>query len=244
MPRVDLKTRMERVELLGSYLSDGEVHRVSDLASALDTSERTLARDLALLRERGWAIEGEAGPGGGVRLRVHASVAGVHLRQTEAIELLIALAVSEAVGAGFSNRASSLRVALSRNFAPSDRSRIAQLRRRILVTTPASPSIAATRAAEPLNSRATLWQGFVEMRRLEFGYTDAEGNRSTRTAEPHYLLLAWPFWYAICWDQTRDAVRTFRLDRMRECKPQDERFRLKPQATFESTLRGIALAAI
>lgn len=244
MPKLDLQTRLQRIDLLASYIADGEVHRVADLADALQASERTLARDLAFLRERGWAIEGEAGPGGGIRLQPRARVAGVHLPQDEAIELLIALAVSEAVGAGFLNRIGALRAALARNFAPADRSRIAQLRRRVLVTAPAGPTVAATQRSESSANRARFWQAFFEMRRIAFDYTDVRSNETRRDVEPHYLLLAWPFWYAICWDSMRNAVRTFRLDRMRACVPQSERFRLKPAATFDDALRGIELASI
>jgi predicted DNA-binding transcriptional regulator YafY len=51
---------------------------------------------------------------------------------------------------------------------------------------------------------------------------------SVRTVEPHWLERDLPHWYLHTWDRTRDAQRTFRLDRMRRATVIGERFEPRP----------------
>jgi predicted DNA-binding transcriptional regulator YafY len=61
--------------------------------------------------------------------------------------------------------------------------------------------------------------------RLRFGYTAADGNRSDRHVEPHRLVLLGRRWYLVCYDLTRQAWRSFRLDRLTEPHGDGARFR-------------------
>src|SRR5439155_1519103 len=46
----------------------------------------------------------------------------------------------------------------------------------------------------------------------------------THVVEPHRLERSLPHWYVHTWDRTRDAERSFRLDRMRSARLLDESF--------------------
>jgi predicted DNA-binding transcriptional regulator YafY len=237
-----LAARLQRLDRLQALLADGEVHPVGELAQALVVSERTLARDLALLRERGVVLESDARRGGGVRLPKLASVGGAVFREAEALALLLALAVSDALGAGLVGNMASLRSAVARGFAPADRARIAQLRRRIWVSTPVSEVARLSKRREQAASRAALQRASISMQCLRFDYEDGAGTSSRRLVEPHYLLWAWPFWYLLSWDIDRKAVRTFRLDRIRDAVVHPQAFRLSTPATFKDGVEGIGTA--
>ena len=71
MTRSTTLTRLERLDLLATRLKSDEPLILSDIASELDVSTRTLNRDIAILRERGLPIESDRGRGGGVRLNSH-----------------------------------------------------------------------------------------------------------------------------------------------------------------------------
>lgn len=58
-----------RLEAILDALGDGRIVLVADLAKELNVIERTLRRDLAMLREMGHRIDGSPGRGGGVMLR-------------------------------------------------------------------------------------------------------------------------------------------------------------------------------
>jgi predicted DNA-binding transcriptional regulator YafY len=242
MTRSGLHARLHRLDALNALLCDGQTHHVSDMARALAVSERTVARDLALLRGRGIELDSEAGRGGGVRLSAHSITGGVLLREAEAIELLLAVSVSEVLGTSLGGRMAAVRSALARGFAPADRARISQLRRRIWVATPVSNAVGLTKKREAPASRAALQRAFFTMSRLQFEYEDGYGKLSQREVEAQYLLWAWPFWYLLCWDVKRQDVRTFRLDRVRNAKVLPLPFRLRPAELFKDAIHGVGAA--
>lgn len=239
MTTTGLGARWARVDRLLALLADGESHQVGELASALLVSERTLARDLALLRQRGIAFESEAGRGGGVRVPRHANVGSAVLRESEAIELLLALTVSEVLGVGLVGSMASLRSDIARMFAPADRARIAHLRNRIWVASPVSDQARVTLRREQLASRSALQRAFFAMHCLQFDYEDGSGATTRRNVEPQYMLWAWPFWYLLSWDKDRQAVRTFRLDRVRNAVELSTGFRPRSATAFKACIEGV-----
>jgi predicted DNA-binding transcriptional regulator YafY len=79
---------------------------------------------------------------------------------------------------------------------------------------------------------ATFAQAIRERRLVEIEYQKAgEQTWSKRTVEPYALERELPNWRVHTWDRTRDAERSFRLDRMRNAKLADEVF--EPRDGFE-----------
>jgi predicted DNA-binding transcriptional regulator YafY len=239
MVSAPLLTRLERLDALAALLADGMSHAVANLAQSLHVSERTLARDLELLRRRGWLIESASGHGGGVRLpRDALPASALVLREEQALELLLALAASEALGLSLSTGLAGVRAQLARAFAPADRARIRALRQRIRVCTPASDPVRHTQRPERPRVRHLVHTAFVRHRRLAITYRAVDGRTSRRRIESHVLLLAWPFWYVLAWDLEREAVRTFRLDRIEQADLLEEPFRPRPLQPFWDHCEG------
>lgn len=222
-----------RLERLQALLASGDALTVSDLADATGASRRTIARDLAALRDQGLLVEADRGRGGGVRLALGQRGVRIRLMRDEAIDLLAALALAEKLGSPFSAGANSAaRHKLSSVFAPADRDAIRTLRRRILVGGAASARVVAQFDAVRLRNLDTVRAAFVERRMLEIRYFDASGRKTSRQVEPHYLLLNPPVWYALAWDHLRGGVRAFRLDRIVSASGLGRRFDLRPPAPF------------
>lgn len=243
-----LPVRLSRLDALSQRLSDGAVHGVADLARELGVSQRTLARDLALLREQGWDLEGASGRGGGVRV-VHRWPSGrITLRGDDAMELLMALALSEALGLSPANRHAGLRRQFASCFAPADRADIAQLRQRMRVASPVSAEVRASlraplpAAASAAPVREAVYQAFAQQWMLSLSYLDGQDRHSERTVEPQCLLLAWPFWYLLAWDADRAAVRSFRLDRIGQARRLPRRFQLRPADPFWAACDRVGVA--
>jgi proteasome accessory factor C len=100
-------------------------------------------------------------------------------------------------------------------------------------------------AAEPRSARAeekliaTLSEGIRQQRVVEIEYQkEGEDTLSTRLVEPHMIDRQLPFWYVHTWDRTRDAQRSFRLDRMRSARLQRETF--EPREGFRPDRLGSA----
>jgi predicted DNA-binding transcriptional regulator YafY len=79
---------------------------------------------------------------------------------------------------------------------------------------------------------ATLTQGIREGRLVELDYLkEGEETTSPHLVEPYSMERKLPHWYVHTWDRTRDGERSFRLDRMRSARLQDERF--EPREGFQ-----------
>jgi predicted DNA-binding transcriptional regulator YafY len=81
-----------------------------------------------------------------------------------------------------------------------------------------------------------------ELVELEY-WKVGEEQAATHLVEPYVLERELPYWYVHTWDRTRDAQRSFRLDRMRSAQAAGETF--EPRQGFEPVrLRGARVARI
>lgn len=236
-----LPARLSRLEALSDRLLDGQVHAVAALAQELQVSPRTLARDLDVLREQGWELHSASGKGGGIQIAQRWAAGRMALRSADALELLMALALSEALGLSQANRHSALRRQLGRCFAPADRSAIVRLRQRIRVASPVSAEVQQTVRRRDPAVLEVVYGAFAQQSVLAITYIDANEARSRRVIEPQYLLLAWPFWYVLAWDEQRQAVRTFRLDRISSASTQVQRFQVRSAQPFWASCNEVGI---
>lgn len=225
--------RVERLEELKLLLADREYTTANELAADLGVSLRTLHRDLALLRELGVPVGGVAGRGGGVYLERGWSLGRVHLNESEAIGLLLSLAIAEQVRSPLLlDDVRSIERKLAHAFAPSQAGRIRSLRRRVLIGRPASATVVAGHGRVPGATTRALLAAFTAQRSARIRYTDQSGTATAREIEPHYLYFSRPVWYVLAWDRLRDDARSFRVDRITDVSPDGASFRLRPADTF------------
>jgi proteasome accessory factor C len=90
---------------------------------------------------------------------------------------------------------------------------------------------------------ATFSRAIAERRLVEIEYTAVGEETSVRTIEPHALERELPWWYVHSWDRTRDAQRSFRLDRMRRAELLDERFEERAELVPQK-LRDVSTARV
>src|SRR6184192_1698088 len=84
---------------------------------------------------------------------------------------------------------------------------------------------------------ATLTQGIRERRLVELDYLkEGEESTSEHLVEPYSIERRLPYWYVHTWDRTRDAEKSFRLDRMRSAALTGEAF--EPRPGFQPTWLG------
>jgi predicted DNA-binding transcriptional regulator YafY len=209
MPHTSLHGRLERLDLLATRLK--EPMTVAELANEFGISSRTLSRDLALLRERGLPIEADRGRGGGVRLNRMWGIGRLSLSYREAVELLVSLAIAEQLRSPW----------LIANLAPIRRKLVASF---APVGGSASADVLGGFSGVKDGCSEALFRAFLETKLLSIGYRDMKGRRTERQVEPQILLLSYPIWYLVAWDQGRGAVRSFRLDRIERAQVQDQHF--------------------
>lgn len=238
--RASTSHRLDRLDLLASRLKSDSPLTVAGLAAELGVSRRTLARDIGLLRERGLPVEADRGRGGGVRLHRSWGIGRLVLSYREAVDLLVSLAIAEQLQSPWLvANLSSIRHKLTASFSPALRDRIASLRQRIRIGQSASAAVIQGISTPDGDAVAPLFQAFLELRLLRIDYTDTGGRRSSRVVEPQLLLLNYPVWYAIAWDCEREAVRSFRCDRLSGAELLEEAFRLRSAGVFAEALAGV-----
>lgn len=244
MTRPGAPSRLQRLEHLTAQLKAEPFCIIKDLAKAHGVSERTLARDLALLREQGLPIEADRGRGGGVRLDRRWGVGRLNLAYAEAVDLLIGIEVAQTMGSPiFLASLDSVRRQLIASFSPEKRDRVEALKSRILVGVTSSTFVQAGAASPPDLVIKALHQAFIDKDVLTIRYQREDLTLSERRIEPHYLLLKYPVWYVLAFDHLRGEVRTFRCDRIKEAELTDARFQLRPKAEFEHVWAEGALLA-
>ncbi|MEM7463372.1 MAG: WYL domain-containing protein [Pseudomonadota bacterium] len=232
-------TRLQRLDLLEARLKSDELLIVRNLASELGVSKRTLGRDIELLRERGLPIEADRGRGGGVRLHWSWGIGRINLSYREAVDLLVSLAVVEQLNSPIlMANLGPIRRKLMASFSPKLSHEINRLKSRILIGQTASLFVQSGFTPPSSMTVERLHQAFLNSSGLEIDYTDVEGVGTKRVVEPHYLLLSYPVWYAICWDCSKQQARTFRCDRIMSATLVHDRFRLREIDDFRQSLEG------
>ncbi len=208
-------SRASRLFRLLELLRGREELTVADIASHLGVNARSVFRDLALLRDEGYPITGEGGPGGGVRLERDRGVSAVHLADDELVALWLSAHLSRvATGLPWGRAA---RTGLDKLFASVPRPRARQLRalcRRVVVGNAASAIVRQGAASPPAELLGLFERAFTTGVCLSFEYKDRNGQVTRRNLEPHGLLVEPPVWYILSHDLDREAPRMFRMDRV------------------------------
>lgn len=245
MNRSNTYQRLERLEKLTAMLKADGVLKTADLADNFGISERTLFRDIAILRQRGLPIDADRGRGGGIRLHRNWGVGRLQLENQEMIDLLLSLTIAEQMNSTlFMGSITSIKHKLMASFSSQKKIAVHQLRQRIHIGDTAQPNLLAaynTNHAEqskhgaPLTLSA-LQQAFLFTQHVEIDYVDMKSEQTKRVIQPHYLYLSYPIWYTLAWDTLRHDFRIFRCDRILTATLKTETFKVRPLNDFNAVL--------
>jgi proteasome accessory factor C len=219
--------RLRRLLVLIPRLTDGKAHRLDDLAEAVGTDRGTLVRDIETLVSR------PDDPGGFVPgVQIYFTGDEVSLTSTQ-FHRPMRLTASE-LGA------LELGLAVLRAERPPDErqsmSRALERLRLAMVSMPSDAIAAGQREAslpdggDP-STLAALQRALEARRKLRLTYRGGDKREpSERTVRPYALVIASGRWFALAHCESRDAVRSFRLDRIEAVRELEEPYELP--ATF------------
>ena len=240
MKRASTLNRLERLDILKSRLKSGDVLTVSDMADELGISIRTVSRDIEILREQGVPIEADRGRGGGIRLQIHWGVGRINFNYSEAVDLMITLAIAQQMRSPlFMANLDSIRRKIDSSFPPLMKSKVKNLKHRILIAPSASVDVLSGFSTPAKGVTERLHQAFLMQQRATIGYKAKNGEVTKRIIEPHFLLLSYPVWYVLAWDDLRNDTRTFRCDRILKIYDVGSEFKLFPISRFKTSIEGI-----
>lgn len=222
------QNRQDRLDNIIGLLKNKNLWTAKELASSLGVSVRSISRDINLLRQQGYDIEAERGAGGGIELRGMVRPPTFFLSDEEILNTLMALALTESLNCPIlGDSIPSVKNKLAFFLNDEQRKRINLLRQRVLVGAVASESVASTVMNTDCPFIKDVSQAFLQQKKLSISYTSEKGVITIRRIEPQYILLNWPAWYLLGWDDLRIAPRLFRIDRITDAKIEKESFRLR-----------------
>ena len=180
-----------------------------ELAATLGVTERAARRYVGILRESGIPVESTRGPYGGYRLGRGARLPPVVFTEVEALGLVMAVldgqpaAVDgdDLVGAALSKVIRALPERVGRQAAA--------LRK----YASAAPDRSSSRADPAVAS--ALVAAVAARRRVLVTYRNASGHEWEAEVDPWAVVVRYGRWYLLCHSHRADAVRTYRLDRIR-----------------------------
>ena len=189
-----------------------------ELAERLGVTDRTLRRDIDRLRELGYEIDAARGSVGGYRLVAGTGLPPLLLTDDEGVAIAVGLRSQATAGLrGSEHTTLSALAKIEQVLPPTLRRRIEALQSHAARAPGEGPAV------DP-DLLAQLALCCRDSERIRFGYTDATGRETTRSAEPHRLVPLGRRWYLAAWDRDRADWRTFRLDRMQALQQLRVRF--------------------
>ncbi|WP_203962182.1 helix-turn-helix transcriptional regulator [Actinocatenispora thailandica] len=197
-----------RILRLLSLLQSGRGVAGAELARRLGVSTRTLRRDLDRLRELGYPVVADRGPGGRYRLVAGAALPPLMLGDDEAVVTVLGLRLASAAELGATTGAAQAALRTIERVLPD------RLRQRVAAVSATIDAVGRPPGSVSLDAVAALASAAYHHLDVRFRYTTRAGTDQLRRAEPYRLVLFGRRWYLLGHDRDRDGWRTFRLDRM------------------------------
>lgn len=204
------------------------------LGDKLGVSERAARRYVGILREAGIPIESVRGPYGGYRLGRGVRVPPLMFSPTEALGLVMAVLDGHHDAGDPTNPVGSAIGKIVRVLPEPVAAQVEAIRR----TTAPAPDRGAARA-DPETTTA-LVQACSNHRQIRLDYRSEGGSEWLMEVDPWAVVVRHGRWYLLCRSHAKDAVRTYRIDRIRGVDMLDDTFSppadLNPVAMLEAHL--------
>ncbi|MGX1365153.1 putative DNA-binding transcriptional regulator YafY [Streptomyces canus] len=214
-----------------------------ELAAGLGVTERAARRYIGILREAGIPVHSTRGPYGGYRLGRGARLPPVLFTQSEALGLVMAVLDGQPAAADLDadDLVATALGKVIRALPESVGREAAALREHAS----AAPDRHTSRPDPALTS--TLVAASAVRQRVLLSYRSESGSEWEAEVDPWAVVVRYGRWYLLCHSHRADAIRTYRIDRVRAVRESAHGFEmpegLDPVAVLEENLgRGWAFA--
>ncbi|MFF3350877.1 helix-turn-helix transcriptional regulator [Streptomyces sp. NPDC002779] len=205
-----------------------------ELALRLGVTERAARRYVGILREAGVPVESARGPHGGYRLGRGTRLPPVHFTQAEALGLVMAVLSGQPSEAGAEDLVGTALGKVVKALPESVGHQAAMLRE----YASAAPDPCSARPDPAVTSE--LVGAVAARRRVVVTYRSEVGNEWEAQVDPWSLVVRYGRWYLLCHSHRANAIRTYRVDRIRAVRRTEHDFEppagLDPVAVLEENL--------
>jgi len=191
------------------------------LAAELGVSVRTLHRYMGMLEEMGLPVYSERGPQGGFFLVPGYKMPPLVFTPEKAVVMYLGAGLVEEMWGELYRQAARGALAKRDNVLPDEQRQETGWARRKLIAASLHRSDQETLTPTLNELRMAVREHRVVQMRYQSRGQDAP---VTRQLEPYALVHRWGWWYVVGYCQMRGALRTFRVDRIRQIHLLEERF--------------------
>jgi predicted DNA-binding transcriptional regulator YafY len=190
----------------------------TELAARLGVTTRTIRNDVERLRGLGYPVDARPGVAGGYRLGTGGALPPLLLDDEEAVAIAVGLrAAASSSIVGIEETSVRALVKLQQVLPARLRRKVSALQSSALPMPSRGPRV----DPDVLTMIASACRDHEQLR---FDYQAHSGTASRRSVEPYRLVNDRQRWYLVAWDASRDAWRTFRVDRIAPRTPTGPRF--------------------
>lgn len=191
----------------------------AELAERLEVNARSVRRYITMLQDLGIPVEAERGRYGGYRLRPGFKLPPLMWTEDEAVAVTLGLRAAETLGFGKAQPGVASALAKVERVLPLN------IHERVR----AVQDVVALHVETSSAQEAGVWVGVLSTaayrgQRIWMVYRAKEGEQTERALDCYGLLHLESQWYAIGYCHLRQAIRMFRLDRIRRIEPREEYF--------------------
>lgn len=205
-----------------------------ELGERLGVTERAARRYVGILREAGIPVESARGPHGGYRLRRGTRLPPVVFTEPEALGLVMAVLDGQPAASDVDDLVGSALAKVIQVLPESVGRQAAALREHAS----AAPDRHSSRP-DPATTSA-LVAASAARRRVLVTYRSESGHEWESEVDPWAVVVRHGRWYLLCHSHRADAIRTYRLDRVRGVRQTGHEFELPdgldPVAALEENL--------
>jgi predicted DNA-binding transcriptional regulator YafY len=195
--------------------------KASDLAEKLGVSVRTLHRYFATLDDMGIPVYTERGPHGGFSLVRGYKMPPLVFTPQEATTVYLGACLVDEIWGGIYHEAAQGALAKLDNVLPDEQRQEAAWARRSLVATGLHRSDFQALG----NTLERLRRSARELHTVSLLYRTANQLEAQwRDLDPYALVHRWGWWYVVGYCHLRQALRSFRVDRIIELAPTSQGF--------------------
>ena len=205
-----------------------------ELAERLGVTERAARRYVGILREAGIPVESARGPYGGYRLGRGTRLPPIVFTEAEAAGLVMAVLNGQPAAADVDDLVGSALGKVIRALPDNVGRQAAALREHAS----AAPDRHSTRPDPAIIS--TLVAAVAARRGVLVTYRSESGKEWEAEVDPWAVVVRYGRWYILCHSHRADAIRTYRLDRVRAVQQTAHEFEppdgLDPVSALEENL--------
>lgn len=187
--------------------------KAKDLAEELETSIRTIYRDIDTLCEAGIPLTTDTGPNGGIYLAEGYTVGIKNLNEQDIINLYLnGMGIKADQQSDMAVKVNTALLKLQKNLSSELNKDLVTVRNRFYVDD--NPWWGKKHT---LHNMDLLIQGVWQSQKLNITYAKHTGEKSDRIIRPYGIVVKEMDWYMIAYCEKSNSMRTFKCERIVKC---------------------------